>query len=208
MPRCSTIWASCCFAALRTARESAQSPISTRPRAWTGWTRISTLATPTGSTATRQLPRGGSGKRCVAIRRITPLISCSALRSTPWGVQPRRRAKRISRDGCRRPTRSGSATSPSGSVPRGLERVRMDLDLPDAVRVENVIGRRVSAISDNSRRFISGPHVEHTRPNATLTRSRRCSGRCTCLAVRPRRRTSFSVESICGAGACPTRSTR
>jgi predicted Zn-dependent protease len=30
-------------------------------------------------------------------------------------------------------------TSPSGSVPHGLERVRMGLDLPDALRVENVI---------------------------------------------------------------------
>ncbi len=32
------------------------------------------------------------------------------------------------------------AKSPSGSVPRGLERLRMDLGLPDVLRVENVIG--------------------------------------------------------------------
>jgi tetratricopeptide (TPR) repeat protein len=51
------------------------------------------------------------------------------------------------------------AKSPQGSVPRRLERVRMDLGLPDALRVENVIG----AAGQREQRQVAAFHLEAAR---------------------------------------------
>jgi tetratricopeptide (TPR) repeat protein len=51
------------------------------------------------------------------------------------------------------------AKSPSGSVPRGLERLRMDLGLPDVLRVENVIG----AAGQRDQRQIASFHLDVAR---------------------------------------------
>ena len=51
------------------------------------------------------------------------------------------------------------AKSPPGSVPHGLERVRMDLGLPDAFRVENVIG----AAGQRDQRQLASFHLDAAR---------------------------------------------
>jgi tetratricopeptide (TPR) repeat protein len=51
------------------------------------------------------------------------------------------------------------AKSPAGSVPRGLERVRLDLGLPDVLRVEDVIG----AAGQRDQRQLASFHLEVAR---------------------------------------------
>jgi tetratricopeptide (TPR) repeat protein len=51
------------------------------------------------------------------------------------------------------------AKSPAGSVPRGLERLRMDLGLPDVLRVENVIG----AAGQRDQRQLASFHLDVAR---------------------------------------------
>ena len=51
------------------------------------------------------------------------------------------------------------AKSPSGAVPRGLERLRMDLGLPDVLRVENVIG----AAGQRDQRQLASFHLDVAR---------------------------------------------
>jgi tetratricopeptide (TPR) repeat protein len=51
------------------------------------------------------------------------------------------------------------ATSPAGSVPRGLERVRMDLGILDVLRVENVIG----AAGQRDQRQLASFHLDVAR---------------------------------------------
>jgi tetratricopeptide (TPR) repeat protein len=51
------------------------------------------------------------------------------------------------------------AKSPAGSVPRGLERARMDLGLPDVLRVENVIG----AAGQRDQRQLAAFHLDVAR---------------------------------------------
>jgi tetratricopeptide (TPR) repeat protein len=51
------------------------------------------------------------------------------------------------------------AKSPAGSVPRGLERMRTDLGLPDVLRVENVIG----AAGQRDQRQLASFHLDVAR---------------------------------------------
>src|SRR5262245_21659620 len=51
------------------------------------------------------------------------------------------------------------AKSPAGAVPRGLERLRMDLGLPDVLRVENVIG----AAGQRDQRQLASFHLDVAR---------------------------------------------
>ena len=108
--------------------------------------------------ATRRPPFSGCAKPCGAIPPITRLTSCSASRLMPSAAPPRPPAKRISQDSFRRRMTTGRPR-PLRSVPRGLERVRMDLGLPDALRVENVIG----AAGQRDQRQLASFHLDAAR---------------------------------------------
>jgi Flp pilus assembly protein TadD len=81
-------------------------------------------------------------------------VALGAVGSTAEAARERDLAKRLSSVYA-----DWEMKSPASPVPRGLERLRMDLDLPDALRVENVIG----AAGQRDQRQLAAFHLEAAR---------------------------------------------
>jgi tetratricopeptide (TPR) repeat protein len=81
-------------------------------------------------------------------------VALGAVGSTAEAARERDLAKRLSSVYA-----EWEMKSPASPVPRGLERVRMDLGLPDVLRVENVIG----AAGQRDQRQLAAFHLEAAR---------------------------------------------
>ena len=110
---------------------------------------LSTSATPTGSTRSAGgdllAARGGAPQSGRRRRALRPRRRARAPAATP----PRRRASASWRGGCRRRTRMGKR--PGGdAVPKGLERVKHDVELPHARADRDARSRAASSAATTS----------------------------------------------------------